>query len=76
MFFTGTKFAGHSNYRHLQFTKECQNVATRFTSEDAIFVLDADEVVAIEVKKPGRAFLRRVILLIKLYPDLFGILIA
>ncbi len=62
--------------RHLQSTQHRQYVAARAPSEDAVFVLHADEIVAIEVKKIRRALVRKIILLVKLYPYLFGILIA
>src|SRR5271155_1819599 len=45
-------------------------------SEDPVLMLQADQIVAVEVKKVGGAFIRGAILLVKFESDYFGILIA
>ena len=51
-------------------------MTTSDTSEDAVFVLHADEVVTIEVEKFSSSLVGGTIFLSKLQPYLFGILIA
>ena len=42
-----------SDQRHFQSAQQCQNVAARGPAIDTVFVLQTDEIVAIEVQKIG-----------------------
>jgi hypothetical protein len=74
------RFAQHCvqrrHQRHLQPSQQDENVAPCGSSEDSIFKLQADQVVAIEVKKVGGALIGRAVLLVEFQSHLFRVLVA
>ena len=62
--------------RHLQFAQQGQDVAARRPAVDAIFMLNADQIVAVEIKEFRGPFVGAQILLLQLQTHLLWILVA
>src|SRR5579859_7084082 len=65
---------GHQ--RHLQFAEQGQDVAAGGASEDAVFMLQTNEVIAIEVEELRGSLVRSNIFLRQFQANLFGVFIA
>ena len=65
-----------SDQRHFQPAQQNQNVAARGPAVDAVFMLQADEIVAIEVKKIGGPLIRGNVLLRQFQAHLLRIIVA
>ena len=65
-----------SDQRHFQSAQQGQNVAARGAAEDAIFMLQTDEIVAIEIQEIGGPLIGGKVLLRQLQAHLLRIVVA
>ena len=74
------RFAQHrvqrSHQRHLQSAQQGKNVTARDPAVDAIFMLQANKIVAIEVEEIGGPLIGGKVLLLQFQAHLFGIFVA
>ena len=61
---------------HLQLAQEHENVAPRYAAKNTVFVLEAHEIVSIEVEKLGGTLVRSQILLGNLHANALRILVV
>jgi hypothetical protein len=62
--------------RHRQLANEFEDVSPGHAPEDAVLMLEANDIVAVEVQELGGTLIRRRIFLIDFQPHPFGILVV
>ena len=60
---------------HLQFAEKRQDVAARATAVDAVFMLQANKVVAVEVEKVGSTLVGVALFLLQFQAHLIGVIV-